>query len=231
MQKKNLALIMYRPEYVPAIVGNAFTYKDVALHFKDADYDEVVNDSMWLLARQQNSYVAVRRSCIGEIDSVRACPTTGGQTWVIMVGDSSLYGNFTNFQTLVHQSQFVEQWYFDSLNQQSVYYAKIVVDTTTIEYTWGVDSTTTGLNNLSIENFTWTVFPNPASSTLHITMEKITEPMWLNIYAVTGELMVSKLVSENQIALTVSSFNEGIYTAKLFSESGKVSVKRFIVNH
>jgi hypothetical protein len=231
MQKKNLALIMYRPEYVPTVVGNAYTYKDVALHFKDGDFDEIVNDSMWLLGRQQNSYVAVRRSCIGEIDSVRACPTNGGQTWVIMVGDSSLYGNFTNFQTLVHQSQFVEQWYFDSLNQQSVYYAKIVMDTTTIEYAWGVDSTTTGLSNLSNENLAWTVFPNPASSTLHIAMEKLTEPMWLNVYSVTGELMVSKPVSENQIALPVSSFNEGIYTAKLFSESGKVSVKRFIVNH
>lgn len=231
MQKKNLALIMYRPEYVPPIVGAAFNYKDVALHFKDADFDETVNDSMWLLGRQQDRYVAVRRSCIGEIDSVRACPTTGGQTWVIMVGDSLMYGSFANFQSLINQSQFIEQWYFDSLNQQSVYYAKIVVDTTTIEYAWGNDSATTGFIDKNQEEFLWSIYPNPANSSLHVEMKKYNEPLMMNIYSIIGELVFSKTISGNHIDLPVDTFKEGIYSIKLISQFGSSQVKRFIVNH
>ncbi len=231
MQKKNVALIMYRPEPVPQVVGNAFTYKDVALHFKDADYDEVVNDSLWLLARQANSYVAVKRSCIGEIDSVRACATNGGQTWVIMVGDSAMYGSFTNFKNLIHQSQFVEQWYYDSLNQQSVYYAKIMVDTTTIEYAWGVDSSTTGFINLEADNLNWSIYPNPANSTLNIGLQDNNQPLLLEIYTITGELLFSQPLIGNQFSIPVKSFGEGIYTVKLLTESGKMSVKRFVVAH
>ena len=133
----------------------------MALHWRDADFDWVVEDSMWLLGRQQESYVAVRRACTGEINTVRACPTTGGQTWVIMVGDSSMYGSFAGFQNVVHQAQFEERWYLDTLTSQYVYYAKVIVDTATIDYAWGVDSTlSTGIAEATAAD--WSFYPNPA---------------------------------------------------------------------
>jgi len=162
---------------------------------------------------------------------VRACPTTGGQTWVIMVGDSLMYGSFANFQSLINQSQFIEQWYFDSLNQQSVYYAKIVVDTTTIEYAWGNDSATTGFIDKNQEEFLWSIYPNPANSSLHVEMKKYNEPLMMNIYSIIGELVFSKTISGNHIDLPVDTFKEGIYSIKLISQFGSSQVKRFIVNH
>ncbi|MDZ4846333.1 MAG: T9SS type A sorting domain-containing protein [Chitinophagales bacterium] len=183
-QKKNLALIMYRPEPVPVILSNRFSNKDVALHWRDSDFDEVAEDSLWLIGREENSYVAVRRSCIGEINNVRACETSGGQTWALMVGDSIMYGSFSNFKDIIHQSQFTEEWYYDSLAAQSVYYAKITVDTLSIEYAWGVDSVATGIRNATSGDSGFNIFPNPAN-------DKIT----LNLSAFTNQAVTIKVLN------------------------------------
>ena len=229
-QHKNVSLLMYRPEEVSPLVGANFAFKDVALHWQDADFDEVVEDSMWLLGRQVESYVAVRRACIGEINSVRACPTTGGQTWVIMVGDSSMYGNFANFQNVVHQSQFEERWYLDTLTSQYVYYAKVVVDTTTIDYAWGVDSIATGIANLGEDNYGWTIYPNPTNSALNIDLKEINEPTLIQIYNTIGELVYTYSGSEKTISVSTQSLSNGMYVLKIITAK-TVSSKKFIVEH
>ena len=229
-QHKNVSLLMYRPEDVSPLVGANFAFKEVALHWQDADFDEVVEDSMWLLGRQVESYVAVRRACIGEINSVRACPTTGGQTWVIMVGDSSMYGNFANFQNVVHQSQFEERWYLDTLTSQYVYYAKVVVDTTTIDYAWGVDSITTGITSLGEDNHGWTIYPNPTNANLHVDLKEINEPALIQIYNTIGELVYTYSGSEKTISVSTQSLSNGMYVLKIITAKS-VSSKKFIVEH
>lgn len=229
-QHKNVSLIMYRPENVPTVLGANFAFKEVALHWQDADFDEVMEDSMWLMGRQLESYVAVRRACLGEINTVRACPTTGGQTWVIMVGDSSMYGNFANFQNVVHQSQFEERWYLDTVTSQYVYYAKVIVDTTTIDYAWGVDSITTGITNIKEGNSNWTIYPNPTNSTLNIDLKEINEPTLIQIYNTIGELVYTDSGSEKTISVSTQSLSNGMYVLKIITAKS-VSSKKFIVEH
>ncbi len=229
-QHKNVSLIMYRPESVPNLLGDNFAFKEVALHWQDADFDQVVEDSMWLLGRQQESYVAVRRACLGEINTLRACPTVGGQTWVIMVGDSSMYSSFTNFQNVVHQSQFEERWYLDSLTSQYVYYAKVVVDTTTIDYAWGVDSTATGIANLGEDNLNWTVYPNPANATLNVEWKETNGPALLQIYSIDGGLIYTHRGNEKSLSLSTQSFGNGMYVLKI-TTAKSVNSKRFVIEH
>jgi hypothetical protein len=213
-QKKNVALIMYRPEYVPDFLGSIYSNKDVALHWRDADFDEVINNSLWLLGRQESSYVAVRRSCIGTINTVRACETNGGQTWVMVVGDSSMYGSFNNFQNIIEQSQFQESWYLDSANNKSVYYASVQVDTISIDYAWEVDSTLTGIKDISL-NATLRIYPNPANDMINIDLSGLHhQPLTLHVFNMMGETIYSEKTkngeSEN-ISVNTSMWSEGIY--------------------
>jgi len=226
-QHKNVALIMYRPQDVPAFLN--FTHKDVGLFFNDAEFDEVVNDSLWLLGRQGNGYVAVRRNCIGDVDGVRACPTNGGQTWVLMVGDSSMYGGFTQFQNIVHQSQFEEKWYIDS-NSALVYYAKIHVDTTTIDYAWAVDtSTSTGINPVDGNNHALSIYPNPANNRVTIDLSAMqNQQVSIQIHNVVGQQMyVNKLSANHSNTATVNMDNwpQGVYLVDVQTPQNRYTTK------
>jgi hypothetical protein len=228
-QQKNVSLIMYRPETTSSILGTAFTFKDVALHFKDADYDEVAEDNLWLLGRQENSYVAVRRNCLGEINSVRACPTTNGQTWVIVVGDSLMYGSFSNFKNAIQQSNFEESWYIDSTTNSLVYYAKIEVDSVSIEYAWGPE-TTTGIENVVANNRDLNVYPNPTKNVLNIDLSSFSnETIYAKIYSATGEMVFNKAIYINNNkeveAINTSSWPKGIYMVLVENNSTQLTKK------
>jgi hypothetical protein len=229
-QKKNVALLMYRPEFTPELLGNNFTYKDVTLRWNDAAFDEVVNDSMWLIGREVESYVAVRRSCIGEINGLKACPTVGGQTWVIVVGDSGLYGSFNNFKNIVHQSQFEERWYNDTANSQLVYYSKIVFDTTSIEYAWGADSTfTTGIEVLENSTADLMLFPNPSNNEFSVNLQSFSnQPLLLKATNLMGEVVHQEQIApstSNHKTINASNWAEGVYIIEIEGDSGVARAK------
>ncbi len=167
-QNGNLALVMYRPEPIPEILqifaGELFEDKEVSLFWEEDAYDEIVEDGHWLMGRQGESYVAVRRSCTEMINTWWACDTSGGQTWVIMVGDASMYESFDNFQDLIALSQFSEDWYYDSVTSQSIYQSQIIVDTLTVAYTWGVDSLVTNIKSSIQAEDGFRIYPNPINN-------------------------------------------------------------------
>ncbi len=228
-QKKNVALLMYRPEPTPDIIGPAFSFKDVALHWREQDFDETATDSLWLLGRQNESYVAVKRSCVSQTDSVWACATDVGQTWVIMVGDSGLHGSFTNFKNVVHAAQFQEKWYYDTASSQYVYFAKISVDSVTIDYAWGVDSMlTTGISETTKQPIALSLYPNPAADILHIAGVSVADYPSVSIYNSLGIL-----VYKDKTSATVSTrnFAAGVYTLWLEGDRKLSQRKQFVVNH
>lgn len=227
-QKKNIALLMYRPEYVATdLLGATYTYKDVALHWKDSDFDEVVNDSLWLLGRQGESYVAVRRSCLGEIDSVRACETIGGQSWVIMVGDSGMYGSFGDFQGIVHNSQFEERWYMDTTNSQYVYYARIDIDNSVLEYAWGRDTVLeTGIDEANTAGIIH-VFPNPVNDELQLNLSAIQgQNIALQVFGADGkEVYSEKMTATAGKYINAHSWADGIYLLIISTEQNRYTTK------
>jgi hypothetical protein len=232
-QKHNVALLMYRPEFKSPILPSK--NPEVALHFNTADFDEVKQDSMWLLGRQANQYVAVRRHCLDSINNVAACYMDKGQTWVIIVGDSAMYGTFTQFQAKVDQATYQERWYLDTVAQpnQFVYYSKINFDTTTIEYAWGVDSvTTTGVNEIAA-NDALKIYPNPSSDKLNIDLSAIqNQQATIQVSNMFGQLIYSEKVmlsTSNNKTIYVSDWPSGTYTIAVETAENKY-VKQFLKN-
>ncbi len=226
-QQKNVALLMYRPEETPALIGPDFDNKDVALHFKAQDFDEIRTDSSWLLGRQGTGYVAVRRNCLDTINNVAACPTVDGQAWVIMVGDSDMYGGFNNFEALVQQSQFEEKWYIDSLTNELVYYSKIVVDSTTVEYAWAVDtSTATGIEKSYERESEFRMFPNPASDLVNIDLLSFeNQPVTIKVFNMLGQEVYQYTTQNSTSSIKTENWAEGIYLVSIETLQHRYSQK------
>ncbi len=233
-QKKNVALVMYRPEPYGIEGVLPFHNPEVALHFNEPDFDEVKNDSMWLLGRQGGSYVAVRRHCMGEIDSVKACYMDDGQTWVIVVGDSGMYGSFNNFQSVIGQSEYEEKWYFDTLASQTVYYAKIMVDTIAIEYAWGVDgSMGTGFENTKIATGRFSVFPNPTHDNLTLDLSHFAnQSLTINVVNATGQVVYHE-TGHNLNApkyISIRGWADGMYFIMVENQKSRFFNKIFVAS-
>jgi len=222
-QSHNVALVMYRPEPLSPILP--FFTKDVALHWTDSDFDEIVEDGNWLIGREDNGYVAVRRHCIGEINTHRACETDAGQTWVFVVGNDAMYGSFSNFQNLISQSQFEETWITD-VNGDSTYFASIQFDTISIDYEWG-PLVHTGIQEAP-EMGSFHMWPNPATETLTVDLSEFEKSATISVINNLGQVVYSERISsKNQFTLPVSNWSDGVYSVTIRDES-KVATQRLV---
>ncbi|CAN5343317.1 hypothetical protein BH09BAC1_BH09BAC1_30230 [soil metagenome] len=222
-QRKNVALLMYRPEENNILLKSA----DVALRFRDADFDEVRNDSLWLLGRQENGFVAVRRSCTGMINNVRACETVNGQSWVIVVGDSIMYGSFNNFQNIIAQSQFTEEWYDDSTAGQSIYFASITVDTVHLEYAWGVDFPSS-IDNVNKTVTAFKIYPNPTQNVVTVAYENIFSAVAnVQVLNMLGQVIYTDILDNPEHQINTQSWPEGVYMI-VVEQNGLRNVQRLV---
>ncbi len=227
-QVHNVALLMYRAQPKPPIVGAS--YPQVSLHFVDTNFTEIRNDSLWLLGRLNNNYVAVRRSCTGYIDSIRACDIPNGQAWVIMVGDSATYGTFDSFQQIIDSSQFIENWYYDTATMQEVFYAQIIIDNKNISYAWGVDSTLpTGIADVTPSAFN--VFPNPANAVVNVQLANPVQNGNLEVYNTAGQIVYHTEVTAKLMSIPTRNFSDGIYAIRLSTDMNSVGTRCFVVEH
>ena len=231
-QIKNVALIMYRPIFKPSLLGATDT--TVALHWYNGDYSEIRNDSLWLLGRVNNNYVGVRRAGLKQIDSVWCwdAGTPDAQTWVIIVGDSSMYGSFDNFQAVIDSSHFTTQWYYDTTSNQVTYYASITIDSINIDHAWGVDtSKTTGIETIKTNQLgTMAIYPNPANTSMSIVFDNPALNSQIQVYNMMGQMIYQSSVSDGKVSVPTSQFAEGLYIIKASSDGGTIS-KSFIISH
>lgn len=222
-QVHNVALVMYRPEPVSSLLP--FQGTDVALHWPDTAFDEIVENGLWIIGRQNESYVAARRHCIGEINTHRACETDAGQTWVFVVGNDAMYGSFNSFQTLVSQAQFTEAWVTDGAD--STYAASIQFDTISIDYEWG-PLMPTGVETPD-ENTAFRMWPNPANETLTIDLSEFDNSVEVSVINSIGQAVYTKQVSagQGQFTLPVSNWSKGIYSVTVRGAE-KVATQRLV---
>lgn len=222
-QVSNVALAMYRPD--PTLPFFGYTDFAVALHWKDADFDEIRNSGNWLLGRQDKGYVGVRRSCTTEINNLIACDNPEGQSWVFVVGDSAMYGSFDEFQSVIDSSQFNEEWYLDTVSDQWVYYASIDIDSISIDYAWNQDSASTGIFSQELNEKGFTVYPNPASDKVTVDLTAYaTDAVTIKIVNAMGQEVFSgnkKLLSTPVFSINTEAWAKGIY---LFTVSTEDSV-------
>jgi hypothetical protein len=145
-----------------------------------------------------------------------------------MVGDSGLYGNFNQFESLIQQAQFTEQWYVDTANSQYVYYAKITVDTLTAEYAWGVDTLlNTGIHGIFAANNTLSVYPNPFNNYTQIDLSAffntdvtlaVTNAIGQQVYIETF-----RVYSNSQKAFYSIGLPKGVYNVNVYNSEKRLS--------
>ena len=224
-QVSNVALAMYRPD--PTLPFFGYTEMAVALHWIDSDFDEIRNNGNWLLGRQDNGYIGVRRSCTGEINNLKACDNPEGQTWIFMVGDSAMYDSFDDFQSVIDSSQFQEEWYLDTVTDQWGYYASIDIDTITIDYAWNQDSASTGINSQALYENGFTVYPNPASDkvTVDLTAYANTAVTIKVLNAMGQEVFFGnkKLLTTPVFTINTEAWVKGIYLFTVSTEDAVVT--------
>ncbi|MFT5019251.1 MAG: hypothetical protein ACI9CU_000631 [Polaribacter sp.] len=220
-QSHNVALVMYRPEPLTPIIP--FYDKEVALYWVDSVYDEIVEDGMWLIGREDEGYVAVRRPCNDYIDGVRACETDGGQAWVIVVGNENIHGNFSNFQAAVTQSQFTETWTINA-NGDSVYYASIEMDSILIEHYWQ-PLVNTGIVASVSEKSALPLWPNPAIENVKIGLESFENEVEITVINNLGQTVFSKAVSANQkqFTLPLATWSTGLYSVTISDNENRLT--------
>ncbi len=209
-QNSNVALMMYWPEVKPDLVGIA--RKEVSLYLTENDFDETVENNLWLMGRKGNGYVAVRRACTGVIDGVKACYNSSHQSWVTVVGNAEMYSSFANFQSMIAQSQFEEQFYYNPVTQDSVYFASISVDTVSANYTWTRENNTTSIEDV-VDNTTINVYPNPSNGIL--TISSVNKVSALEMYDVAGRMVYTQ---NNTQQANISQLSNGLYNLKIITE-------------
>ncbi len=178
---------------------------------------------MWLLGRQAQGYVAARRSCIGEVNGHRACPTGSGQTWVIVVGNDEMYGSFSNFQSTVTQSQFTETWNINA-NGDSVYYASIAMDSIWIEHYWQ-PIVNTGISE-SISNApTFQMWPNPTHEYINISLDVFNGDVQISAVNGIGQSVYNETISNQgaQLTIPVSKWPTGLYSITIRDEEKQLT--------
>lgn len=228
-QQKNVALEMYRPDIGLRIIG--YNDPEVSLHWLDTAFDEERNDSAWLLGRQGNGYVGVRRGCMDSVNTLRACQNRNGQTWILIVGDSAMYGSFDNFEAVIDSSKYQEGWAFDSANGQWNYSAQIIIDSITLAYTWQGDSSVvneyTSVENIAGNRPGFNVYPNPANDVVNIDLTSFAnEPLTIKVVNMLGQEVFHE--TENIAATTLKVLNtaswpRGVYLISVETDAGPVS--------
>ncbi len=226
-QTDNVALVMYRPEKTLALFGYTGEKLDVSLFWENDKFNEIRESGNWLLGREGDGYVAVRRHSTGYINGVRADDNPDGQTWVIMVGNSDVYGSFDAFEEKINQAQYEEKWYFNLPTLQWVYYSKIVVDGKTIDYAWNGDilsgpTRTTGIKNAS-NTKELAIYPNPAKDDFTIDLSFIAKGFAsISIINITGQEVYKENLEKNIATLkTINSKNlaDGMYMVLIENEN------------
>jgi hypothetical protein len=93
-------------------------------------------------------------------------------------------------------------------------------------------STVTGTDNINEDN-TMMIYPNPASSKLHVNFKSASPKNLLFITDILGQIVYQQRVNENssgEVQVDVSLFAEGLYNVTVFSDGTSVR-QNFIVMH
>lgn len=73
------------------------------------------------------------------------------------------------------------------------------------------------------------VYPNPANSTLNISVSESFKPESYRIYDAFGRLVRNQSVSENSFSISVSDLQNGIYCIQMVAANGQTATQKFVV--
>lgn len=208
-QKENVALIMYNANDDLSLFG--YDNWTVYLKWEQAKFDETDTFENWLIGRQGDNYIAVRRHCIGETN-YPSCEETKGQTWVCIVGNSTMYNSFDHFKGVIEDAVFQSRWYFDNWKRKWVYASSVKTDGKELKYDWYDKFGIVGMNanRISDKAPVTMAYPNPCTDRVFIDDRNGATYQILNMQ---GQLLQSGIISESGIDM--SKHARGMYILRI----------------
>src|SRR5690606_26275607 len=87
-----------------------------------------------------------------------------------------------------------------------------------------------GINNLSENQLSWRVYPNPASEVVSVVFYMNTaENMPLNLFDISGKKVFENVYhankGENEILLDINTLSKGVYMVRLGTEMKKLVIE------
>lgn len=223
-QVDNVALIMYRADQDLSLFG--FDNFDVALHWHEEDFDEVIRTGNWIIARVDDNYMAVRKHCNQTINGFDACNDQDGQTWAAVVGNSTTHSSFNNFVNIIEDANYEERWIYNWLNGGYTYHGEIEVDGKRIYHRWaqGVFYRTpeeeTKMEALLEAELN--VFPSPATDNFNIlSNETFGFVKKVSVVNYLGQEIVKKSFEDFNYkhSIDCSGWEKGVYFLVIESEN------------
>lgn len=214
-QESNVALIMYRPDPLPALLG--FNNKEVVLFFPKNAFDEIRYNGLWVIGRKEDSYIAVRRYSEEEFNGNYLCTNADGQTWIAVVGNIETHTSFDNFEKVISNAIFYDNWYRKNLDW--IYHASIQVDGKFIEHRWkglfGPVNPITANKEASTNNLSYSLYPNPAkyNTTLMVDTD-ISDKVEVKIFNTYGQMVYYKEIENLDKVmqnLKIDHLSKGLY--------------------
>lgn len=243
-QNSNVALVMYQPNFELGILYNDF---DVALYWVDSFFTETRTLGYWILGREDDSYIAIRRHCIDSINGIPACDDDG-QTWVVIVGNQEMYGSFDDFEIMVDASIYKDNWRFDWETFQWIYHGEIHIDGKSIVKDWyrhpltnpntrdnnGDDQgvpTAIKFNDISQSI---NISPNPVSTQVKVSVNRQLEDAngILEVFDLNGKLVYKTIINNNigDYFIDTDNWSAGNYIITIQSGNSKGATKIVKVN-
>lgn len=96
------------------------------------------------------------------------------------------------------------------------------------ELRWDSDYSPAGIEEA--EDDTFTIFPNPASTEIHVHFPGSSAQVTASIYDITGRLLIQQSLDHHNSNMDIRSLPAGFYTVTL-SDERKVMTKRLIIQH
>lgn len=72
---------------------------------------------------------------------------------------------------------------------------------------------------------TFSVYPNPVRSTMHIRIENVGENATYSLVNMVGKVVSTEKITGDQMSVDVSSLNDGIYILQITDVNGSTSKK------
>jgi hypothetical protein len=78
---------------------------------------------------------------------------------------------------------------------------------------------------------TYSVYPNPASTSLHVTVNTGGNAVQLNVYNIMGEVVMRETLNDGNNNLSVEELTNGVYFYSILKNGAVIETKKLIVRH
>ncbi|MBU2928778.1 T9SS type A sorting domain-containing protein [Winogradskyella psychrotolerans] len=166
-----------------------------------------------------------------QLNTIQTLPTnTIENTWtlnstaiatnsdIVSIEESDLTSDTNTLTVVVHDATTL----IDVDNHETIHVSTV---------TWTIDNTL-GIQNVTENNFSLTMFPNPANTNLNIALENVlNDVITVDIVSLDGKRVQSATLNNNQnTTLDISALGKGIYITNFYTNGVLIASKKLIKN-